>query len=267
MDNLILTNKDKFFLSKLKNELRLVVEQVKILQNETGLTDLLLEHKIKIDKSTIIPVSFVGIVDKIMYKEKNNETLVSIIDYKTGKADIDLYNVIYGLSMQLPIYLYIVEKSNLFNNVKFTGFYLQKILSSEVGFSLTKTYKEQKMNNLKLIGYSNCDISKLEIFIPDYENSRFVKSMKTTTNGFSHYTKVLSDKQIENLIDIVDKNIDSARDNILKGNFEINPKQIGTERIGCNFCKFKDICYKTNNDYKIFKENKSLRFIGGDENA
>lgn len=264
ISKLELTSKDKFFLNRLKEELKNVIEQVKLLQEETGLTNLLLEHKIRLDKSTVIPVSFVGIVDKIMYKEKNNDTLVSIIDYKTGKADINLYNVIYGLSMQLPIYLYVVDKSNLFSNVKFTGFYLQKILSSEVAFSLSKTYKEQKISNLKLEGYSNSDISKLEIFIPDYEDSKFVKSMKMTSKGFSHYTKVLNDSEIENLIKIVDKNIDDARDNIINGNFEINPKQIGTERVGCNFCKYRDICYKTNNDFKKLKENTSLSFLGGE---
>ena len=266
INNLTLTNKEIFFLKKLKVELELVLKQVKELYQETGLTKLLLEHKITIDKSSVIPVSFVGIVDKIMYKDSVS-TLVSIVDYKTGNADINLYNVLYGLSMQLPVYLYLVKKSNLFNNVRFTGFYLQKILSSEVTFSPNKTYLEQKMSNLKLEGYSNNDPSVLEVFIPDYENSKFVKSMKTTSKGFYHFAKVLSDEQIDKLIEKVDQNIETARDNILKGDFSINPKQINEDKVGCNFCKFKDICYRTNNDFVKLKENKSLSFLGGEDNA
>ena len=263
VSNLTLNSKEKFFLNKLKQELILVIEQTKKLHFETGLTKLLLEHKITIDKSSIIPIYMTGIIDKIMYKEKEN-TLVSIVDYKTGYADINLYNVIYGLSMQLPIYLYLVKKSNLFTNIKFTGFYLQKILSGEVSFSLSKTYKEQKLSNLKLEGYSTSDERRLEVFIPDYNDSKFVKAMKTTSKGFYTYAKVLSDSQIDNLIDVVDKNIDKARDNILKGEFSINPKQIGLEKLGCNFCKYKDICYRTNNDFVKLKENKSLSFLGGE---
>lgn len=266
ISKLTLNKKEEFFLTKLKNELFLVIDQVKKLHNDTGLTKLLLEHKIKIDKSSIIPVEMVGIVDKIMYKEKEN-TLVSIVDYKTGKNDIDLYNVIYGLSMQLPIYLYLVKNSNLFSNVRFTGFYLQRILSSEVNFTLGKTYKEQKQSNLKLEGYSNSDPSILEVFIPDYEDSKFVKSMKTTQKGFYHYAKVLDDDKINNLILQIDKKIEEARDNILLGNFDINPKQIGVEKVGCDFCKFKDICYRTNNDFKRLPVNKLLNFLGGDEDA
>ena len=263
IDNLNLTEKEMFFINKLKNELILVIEEVKRLHKETGLTKLLMEHKITLDKSTIIPVIFKGFVDKIMYKESNN-TLVSIIDYKTGKADINLYNVIYGLSMQLPIYLYLVKKSNLFKNVRFTGFYLQKILNTEVSYTPNKSYLEQKKSNLKLDGYSNSDESVLEVFIPDYEDSSFVKSMKMTSKGFSHYSKVLSDEQINNLIDVIDNNINKARDLILKGDFNINPKQIGIEKIGCNFCKFKDICYRRPDDFVRLKENDSLKFLGGE---
>ena len=263
VSNLVLSEKEEFFIDKLKNELYLVITEVKKLHNETGLTKLLLEHKITIDKSTVIPVLFKGFVDKIMYRE-SNDTLVSIIDYKTGKADINLYNVVYGLSMQLPIYLYLVKKSNLFKNVRFTGFYLQKILYGEVSFMPNKRYSEQKESNIRLEGYSNSDESILEVFIPDYNDSKFVKSMKTTTNGFSHYSKVLSDNQINGLIDVVDKNIDSARDSILNGDFSINPKQIGNEKVGCDFCKFKDICFRKPNDFIKLKENDSLNFLGGE---
>lgn len=263
---LTLTEKERFFIDKLKDELEFVIIQVQKLHKETGLNKLLLEHKIKIDKTTVIPVDFVGIVDKIMYKEKEN-TLVSIIDYKTGNPSIDLYNVIYGLSMQLPIYLYLVEKSKLFKNVRFTGFYLQKILSKGINFSTTKNYSTQKEDLLKLEGYSNSDPSILEVFMPDYENSKFIKSMKTTSKGFSSYSKVLSDIEISNLVDVVDKKIDEARDNILDGNFNINPKQIGDDKVGCEFCRFKDLCFKTNNDYIKLVENKSLSFLGGDYNA
>lgn len=266
IDNLTLNNKERFFVIKLKQELALVIEQVKKMYFETGLTSLLLEHKITVDKSSIIPVYLTGIVDKIMYKTREN-TLISLVDYKTGHSDINLYNVIYGLSMQLPIYLYLVVKSNLFTNVKFTGFYLQRILSGEVNYSVDKSYKEQKMNNLKLEGYSISDEALLEVFMPDYTNSNFIKSMKTTSKGFAHYSKVLSEEQIISLVDIIDKNIDNARDNILKGNFDINPKEIGNIKIGCDFCKFRDLCYKTNNDFVKLKENKSLDFLGGEDNA
>lgn len=264
VSNLTLTNKERFLLKKLKSELSFVIDQVKNLQEETGLTKLLLEKKITIDKSSVIPVVFTGIVDKIMYKEKEN-TLVSIVDYKTGNKNIDLYSVIYGFSMQLPIYLYLVKKSNLFKNVRFTGFYLQRILSNEIRFVPGKTYLSLKCDNLKLDGYSTSDVSDLEVFIPDYEKSSYVKSMRTNKEGFDRFAKVLSYEQMDKLISVIDDKIDEARDNILMGNFDINPKQIDFDKVGCNYCKFKDICYRCESDFVKLNKNKSLSFLGGEE--
>lgn len=263
VSKLSLNYKELFFINKLKSELFIIVNSVKKMHDESGLTNLLLEHKITIDKSSVIPVFVTGIIDKLMYKEKEN-TLVSIVDYKTGSVNIDLYNVIYGFSMQLPIYLYLVKKSDVFKNVKFSGFYLQKLLSGEVNYSVSKTYLEQKESNLRLEGYSNSDVSKLEVFMPDYENSKFIKSMKVSSKGFYQYSKILSDEQMDKLIDIVDKNIENARDNIIDAKFDINPKQIGSDRVGCDFCKFRDICYKTNNDFVKLEVNKSLDFLNDD---
>ena len=199
-----------------------------------------------------------------MYKEKEN-TLVSIVDYKTGNTNIDLYNVIYGFSMQLPIYLYLVKKSNLFKNVRFTGFYLQRILSNEIRFVAGKTYLSLKCDNLKLDGYSTSDVSDLEVFIPDYEKSSYVKSMRTNKEGFDRFAKVLSYEQMDKLISVIDDKIDEARDNILMGNFDINPKQIDFDKVGCNYCKFKDICYRCESDFVKLNKNKSLSFLGGEE--
>lgn len=264
LSNLTLNSKEKFLLDKLKQELEIAINEVKKLHEETGLTKLLLEKRITLDKSSIIPVEFTGIVDKIMYKT-NEKTLVSIVDYKTGSTAIDLYSVIYGFSMQLPIYLYLVKKSNLFKNVRFTGFYLQKILSNEVRNVPGKTYLSLKQENLKLDGYSTADAQDLEVFIPDYEKSKYVKSMKTTKEGFDRFAKVLTYEQMDELVKLIDRLINEARDNILSGKFAINPKQIDFDKVGCNYCKFKDICYRKESDFVRLNKNKSLSFLGGEE--
>ena len=258
---------EQFFLVKLKDELKLIIDEVKYLHKETGLTDNYFEKKIYIDKSKDIPVTFMGIVDKIMYKSVNGEELISIIDYKTGNPSTSLYNIIYGIDMQLPVYLYLVKYSNLFTNPKFVGFYLQKILHNEILKSNNKTYLDQKKDNLKLIGYSTTDEGMLSRFDPTYENSEFIKSMKITSKGFYAYAKVIEDVKINALINLVDEKINSAIEDILSAKFDINPKRIGMENVGCAFCKYKDICYVKEEDIVNLKEYKDFSFLGGDINA
>ena len=148
--------------------------------------------------------------------------------------------------MQLPVYIYLIK--NEISNVKIAGFYLQKILNN-------KSSLEERKNDLKLQGYSNSDTSILSMFDSSYEDSKIVKSLKVTNSGgFYSYSKVISDEEIDILCEVVKSKINEASDNILNGKFDINPKEIDNKNIGCDFCKYKDICYMTNSDIVILKK-------------
>ena len=260
--------KEKVLLVKLKEELLLIIKCVKNLHNETYLTNRKLEEKIYIDKSRDIDISFMGIIDKCMYRDKNNDDLVAIVDYKTGNPDINLCNVVYGIDMQLPIYWYLVKKGGWFNNPKFVGFYLQKILHGELKRDKSRDYESCKLDNLKLVGYSTDNKERLERFDSTYENSTFIKSMKVKADGeFYHYTKVLSDEVLDMLVEYIDKVIEEDITNILDCNFNINPKQIGLDLVGCEFCKYKDVCFMKNEDVVKKEKYDDLSFLGGDIDA
>ena len=54
---------------------------------------------------------------------------------------------------------------------------------------------------------------------------------------------------------------------IRNADFKINPKRIGKDLIGCQYCKFQDICFRREEDIVSFKEYKKLDFLGGEEDA
>ena len=68
--------------------------------------------------------------------------------------------------------------------------------------------------------------------------------MKTSSKGFYSYSKVLSNEEIDDIINKTDKLIDKVIDNILEADFSINPKVIDGDSVSCNFCEYKDICFK-----------------------
>ena len=72
--------------------------------------------------------------------------------------------------------------------------------------------------------------------------------MKTTSKGFSTYSKVLNDEEIDNMIDNTDKLINEGIDKILEGDFTINPKVIDGTNVSCSFCEYRDICYLREKD-------------------
>ena len=253
-----LSNKEKYFISKLKNDLEYIVNVIKYHQSLSGLTNILPEQEINVKLCDNPKINFKGYVDKIMYKEKNNETLVSIIDYKTGKNDeVNIKNIEYGLTMQLPSYLYLASHFEKLKNIKFTGFYLEHILNLDVMKDKKKSIDELKRNSLKLDGFSTSNMERLSVFDPTYDSSEMIRGMKTKGDGsFDFRAKTLSDEEINALVNKTHEKIMEAVDNILSGEFLVNPKVLKGKNKSCEFCDFKDICYHTEKDLVYLDDTK-----------
>ena len=254
--------REKYFIDKLEEELEFVIETINKQNEQNNLTKIYTEELIEIPKNyQDINVTFKGYVDKLMLND--NLDKVAIIDYKTGTPDLNLNHTIYGLDLQLPIYIYLAKHK--FKDARIVGFYLQKILNTEIIKDPKQDYITQKEEKLKLQGYSNSDLSLLKEFDPNYENSKVIKGMRTTSKGLAS-KKVLDDEKIEKLLDLTNQKIDEAAKEIINANFTINPKRINMDNVGCKYCTFKDICYMTEKNIEELKEYKNLEFLGGEEN-
>ena len=247
--------KEKFFINNLKDELRLVIDTIKDQNTHSNLKHAFYEKEFTINLSDNI--KFIGFVDKIMYEQVNNKTICTVIDYKTGNPNIALEYTPLGLNMQLPVYIYLIKHSDL-KNIIIGGFYLQKILTNEKDIS-------KKIDSLKLQGYSNSNIDVLKEIDDTYQNSEIIKSLKMTNNGFSAYSKILNDEQIENLSNIVEEKIMNATNDIIDTKFDINPKEVDGKNLGCMYCHYKDICYMKNENIIKIKLNKEEKENGMDE--
>lgn len=261
-----LSKKEEFFIKKLKEELRFIIDTIKEHNTHSSLDKELYEEKIYVNMDGNIKVSFMGIIDKLKYKEIDDKYVVAIIDYKTGNPNLNLNNVIYGIEMQLPIYIYLA-RNKFDKQISVAGFYLQKILNNEIVADHTHTYEELKRKNLLLQGYSNENTSILNYFDDTYTDSSVVKSLKTSNKGFYAYSKIINEDTLNRLVSMTEEKIIEAKDNILEANFTINPKKIGNKNLGCEFCKFNDICYHSEKDIVSLKEYKDLSFLGGEEDG
>ena len=245
-----LSNKEKFYVNKLYKELEFIIDTIKKQDNHSLFNDTLTEHNVLIKKEDNFYVK--GFIDKVRILKDNNTTYVSIIDYKTGNTDLSLSNINDGLNMQLPMYLYLIKKD--MNNVNVVGFYLQHILENKKINS--KDSLKEELDSLKLIGYTIDNVDLIEKFDNTYNDSDVIKSMKTTKEGFSRYTKLVSEEEINKIVGIVDNQIDDVINSIKEGDFSINPKRINDELIGCKYCKFKDLCYQKEENIVDLKETK-----------
>ncbi len=198
-----------------------------------------------------------------MYYKNIEDMYFTIIDYKTGTIDTHIEPMKYGLHMQLPVYLYLIHYSKAFTSPIFTGIYYQNILFNYPKYS--NNYLKEEETKYYLQGYSTNKIDILEKFDKTFEDSKLIKSMKYNDDKFSSYTKIINDEEVYNLVKYTKEIINNNVDDIIKGDFSINPKVYNNKNVSCEYCKYKDLCYKTDDDITYLDKVEDLSFLtGGD---
>lgn len=253
-NNIELTNSNKFFVDKSIDNIKFVLDIIKKHNTFSNLDKVDTEKKIEIPLKDNI--YFLGFIDKILYNTINNQTIASIIDYKTYVKKPSLKYIESGIGLQLPTYMYLAK--NEYKNIRFAGFYLQNIL-------LDNKDEIEKEKSLKLIGYSNLDKDVLKEFDSNYMDSSVIEGIKTNNDGSfnsNSMKKMLTDEQIDKIISITQDKINETIDNVLDSKFDINPKY-DNGNIGCEFCKYKDLCFMKEYD---FKKIEASDVFGGELN-
>ncbi|HPF82853.1 MAG TPA: PD-(D/E)XK nuclease family protein, partial [Bacilli bacterium] len=260
------SNKDKFYIEKYRKALKQLISLLDEQLSKTDYHNEYFEEWFSVEKENDLNIKILGKIDKVLTLKDNDNTYVIVVDYKTGALHGDFNKVVHGFDMQLLYYLYLIKNSNKINNPKFTGMYLQSIMTDVLGSTKNKTYEELIKDNMKLFGYTISSLDRLYEIDHNYNEDSYIKSMRVKKDGsFYSYSKVLSEEVIEELINIVDNNINEAISSINNSSFDINPKKIGNDLVGCEYCPFKDICYMNNNNIVDLKVTKNLEFLGGDE--
>jgi len=279
-----LTNKEKMILTNLIEEIPFILETIKEQEQEINYQDHLLEANFNVYKTSKqygYNLHLDGYIDKILYRQIKNElnevlkTYLMVLDYKTYEPTIDLKLIPHGLSLQLLIYYYLIKNDERLKNPILGGFYIQPILALNANADDEFKYIDEKKKKLQLAGYTNIDLPDEGAFLKDLNCRKVVKSLSITQEGkFSSLSKIIDNKQIEELMKEVEKQITKTADNIYLGQFDINPKSYSSAKrltkkqieegittktfsesknIGCEFCEYHDLCYMTNENLEEIK--------------
>ena len=248
-----LDKRETVLFKRLETELKEIVNYNKQVEKRSFLTEFYGEKRLEIPLSEHATLK--GFIDKILFKTFHDKTYYAVFDYKTGSATLNLDYLEDGLYLQLPLYIYLINKSNLFDNPSFVGFFYQYLLQSYKD-------KDEQIKNLKLVGYTTDDKIILSYLDEDYENNSFVKGLSVKKDGeLSSRSKILSDSELEDIMDSINKALEKSLKIIDNNDFQIAPKIINNKNISCEFCPFKEVCFVSASDY-IYLEKKE-----GESNA
>ena len=252
-------SKDEFYFNQMKKILAYLIDFNKSKEDITKFDSVLREPNIVYEEDDF---KFEGYVDKILYTEIDGEIYCAIIDYKTGADVVSLNNVEDGYNLQLPSYMYLLSKYEGFKDKKINiiGIYLQKVNIIDLNNRLD--IKEQLEKSFRLEGYTISEHNLIPYIDPNYVKSDYIKSMSVLKDGdFGKKAKIISKDKQDELINLVDKLIHSASDDIHNGRFHILPK-ILNKNSSCTYCKYKDLCNVTYDDYKFLEVKPFLEKDG-----
>lgn len=199
--NFITPSKKEYLLFKinkyLKTLIKIILEQLASEQFKIYKTEVKIKYIYK-------DYNFVGKIDKIL---KDNNHNFMIIDYKSGKAELDFTNELLkeGINLQNLIYFILLKQEE--EQVKFAGTYRYKIVP--------KITQEPIRNYLKRYGYTNpkADITA-KINLENYKNLKLKKD-----GAFDAYSKTLDDTEFEEKVTLVQDIINSFINDLETNNF------------------------------------------------
>ena len=214
----------------------------------SGLTMPLLEKRIELQLSDDIKIK--GFIDKILLREKDGKTYYAIFDYKTGKISFNLDYLDYGLHLQLPIYAYLLEKSNQDKKMELAGLFYQMLLVKNNDI-------EERKKSLKVFGMVSDDMTTLELLDEEYEKSSWIKNLSVTKQGtLSRYLKTITEEEKKEIFERIEKTILSFARGIRNCNYSISPKIENKINISCMYCPFASVCYHEKKDEVIIEKKE-----------
>lgn len=250
------------FIDKYKIHLKTVIPYIKEFHANSKFDVSFLEKEYEVIIDEKYNIKLRGVIDKVMTYDYLNRKFFIVIDYKTGNTKIDFRNLVYGLDMQLLIYFYLLSKH--YPTYGFGGSYLQRLLPTSISTFSGKSFDDEFKKTLSLDGYSNSDYTILNFICENIAEGNFVKGInfkKGTEELYSNSkSRTFSDEDFKILLKLTEEKILEAKNNILNSKFIINPKK-GNGKDSCEYCEYKDICYKMESDYKKIDDVKDYSFL------
>ena len=215
-------------------------------------------------------VQIKGFVDRVDKLDLNGKRYIRVIDYKSGSKEFVLSDVLYGLNMQMLLYLVSIVRSK-------EGFYKDSIPAGVLYFPANikpvpgereeseeirkkNMYSLSKMNGM-LVGdevvIEKMDKEKQGLFLPAKFDS------KGSVKG-----NFISLNQFKKLSEYMDKLIRNMGDSVQEGKIPAKPALGPTHSTTCEWCDYGEVCLREKGEYRYIEKMKhddALRMISGGE--
>lgn len=189
-----------------------------------------------------------GRIDRVDTFETPDKIYVKVLDYKSGRRQLDLVSVYYGLQLQLVVYLNAaLEKektSHPGQKVVPAGILYYRMadpLVEESGGS-EEQIRNEIFGQLRTVGLLNESEEVLRLMDKDSTSKSDVIPVEWKKDGsLSARSQVASKEQIQQISNYVNQKIKHIGAGILRGEMALNPYEKG-QQSSCTYCSYKNVC-------------------------
>ena len=195
--------------------------------------------------------SVIGKVDRVDTFVKNGKKYIRIIDYKTGNKKFRLSDVLYGLNIQMLLYLSAIRK----NGVSYYSendsqtlipagvLYMPSTPKAETAEyhseNNRKELLQERKKAFKMNGIVIDDLTAITAMENDIKGLYIPVSMKKD-GTFSSSSSLAKLEDFGKIFEYIDKKITTMAQSLLSGNIERMPSKGSVD--ACQYCDYKNVC-------------------------
>lgn len=211
--------------------------------------------KVETEDGTTITVG--GTIDRVdVFHRPDGRSFVRVIDYKTGGKDFKLGDVLYGLNMQMLVYLAALVQ----NGRQFPAGILyvpaaEPSVNAERGASPEDIQKASR-KELRMSGLVLNDSEIIQAMEAGAKGVFIPAALKKDGTPDSH-SSVLGDRQLAQVLEYSKRLIASMGQELLRGEAAARPNM--KNRSACQYCPYSAVCGKELGERDIENERLSQK--------
>lgn len=217
-------------------------------------------YKIDIDEERSVSVN--GFIDRVDAYDKNeNEKYIRVVDYKTGNKVFKLYEILYGINLQMLLYLKcIAENGRDYFGAELIAAGVLYMPSAAKDIDGDKYSTEEKVvsqldSNFKMNGLVLND----EDVINHMDRlGKFIKLSKKLEDG-KYSDTVASSEQFNLIFKHIDDVVRNMGEELLNGRIKAAPIKGAAD--GCAYCPYDSVCLHTYEDDYRYKTEASAKEV------
>lgn len=194
-------------------------------------------------------VTIGGKIDRVDLAQLHGETYVRIVDYKTGVKEFKLTDVLYGMNLQMLIYLAAIIESGTLQGAGFLYMPADRPLVSADRRTSEKKIHQEAEKKLKMNGMVLDDPEVITAMEKDGKGKYIPVALKDGSPAKKDY--VLSEKQLEQVTEYVKSLVRQMKKTLLRGDIAALPLLVN--RRGCQWCPYFPVCGKEYEEKDVAK--------------